>query len=151
MFSDIHTILKKSFHERIILLILYLEKCSKIKWPFKVIRKIILQILYHCEIHPDSFRDKEAIVTCCMPHPYLIVIHRKASLGANMRIFQGVTIGIIEKGNNISAPYFEDSVYIGVKASILGGVTIGRNAKIGAHALVMGNVKPGDTVCGFFK
>ena len=93
MFKDLCILLKKSFHERIILLILYMEKCSRIKWPFKVIRKIIIQIIYHCEIHPDSFRDKDAIVSCRLPHPYLIIIHRTASLGSNMSIFQGVTIG----------------------------------------------------------
>lgn len=48
------------------------------------------------EIHPASFRSKEAISTCRSPHPYLIIIHRTASIGINSTIFHNVTIGVIE-------------------------------------------------------
>lgn len=120
MFSDIASIFEKGFHERIILLLLYLEKRSIVKFPLKIIRKLIIQCGYHCEIHPESFRDTDAIVSCSLPHPYMIIIHKNVSLGHNLRIFQGVTIGNIEKGA-VAVPFIGDGVYIGAKASVLGG------------------------------
>lgn len=150
MFSDLKTIFRKGFHERIVLLLLYLEKRSKIKLLFKIVRKLIIQCGYHCEIHPDSFRDAKAIATCSLPHPFMIIIHKGVSLGRNLRIFQGVTIGDIEKGK-VEVPYIGDGVYIGTKASVLGGVVVGDNAKIGAHTLVLCDVQPNQTVCGVYN
>lgn len=151
IYKDLKSLLKKNFHERIILFILYFEKGACMKWPFKVLRKIILQMCYHCEIHPDSFINKEAIVSCRLPHPYMIIIHRKTILGRNLVIFQGVTIGVIEKGQQIEAPVLGDDVYVGAKASILGNVEIGKGAKIGAHTLVLDDVAPGETAIGLHK
>lgn len=130
MYNDLLILSKKTFHERIILFLLYFEKVSKVKCLFKILRKLIVQLGYHCEIHPDSFIDKEAIVSCRLPHPFMIIIHRKSILGHNLVIFQGVTIGVIEKGESINAPILDDNVYIGAKASVLGNVKIGSGAKI---------------------
>lgn len=151
MYEDLKILLKKSFHERIILLILYFEKGSCMKWPFKVMRKVFVQMCYHCEIHPDSFVDKEAIVSCRLPHPFMIIIHKKTILGHNLVIFQGVTIGVIEKGQQTVAPVLDDDVYVGAKASILGNVKVGKGAKIGAHTLVLDNVATGETAVGLYK
>ena len=118
IYSDFLRLSKKTFHERIILFTLYFEKVSKVKLPFKILRKLVIQLGYHCEIHPDSFIDKEAIVSCRLPHPYLIIIHKNAILGHGLSIFQGVTIGVIEKEEQIEAPVLGDDVYVGAKASI---------------------------------
>lgn len=90
---------RNGFHAIITLTLLYMEKAFYFKFPFKILRKLIIQGLYSSEIHPDSFRNKEAIATCRLPHPYLIIIHRTASIGINSTIFHNVTIGVIE-GNN---------------------------------------------------
>ena len=150
MIFEIKTLVNKTFHERIILSLLYFEKVSWMKFPFKVLRKVIIQFGYHCEIHPDSFIDKEAIINCSLPHPYLIIVNRRAILGHNLRIFHGVTIGANEKGENL-VPVIRDNVYIGAGACILGGVIIGENAKIGAHSVVLSDVDPGKTACGIYK
>ncbi|WP_391560946.1 DapH/DapD/GlmU-related protein [Roseimaritima multifibrata] len=41
-----------------------------------------------------------------------------------------------------------DHVMIGCHACILGGIQIGNNAKIGAGAVVIRDVRPGGTVVG---
>lgn len=130
LIKDLKKIGRNTFHAKIVLTLLYLEKISYFKLPFKILRKIIIQGFYSCEIHPDSFRSKEAIATCRLPHPYLIIIHRTTSIGINSTIFHNVTIGVIE-GNNrkLQASYLGDNIYIGCDSAILGNLTIGKKCK----------------------
>lgn len=151
--SNIKKIYKNNgFHARIVLLLLYGEKVSFIKCPFKILRKIIIQGFYCCEIHPDSFRSKEAIATCRLPHPYIIIVHRTTSIGINSTIFHNVTIGVIEGHNRrLQASYLGDNVYIGCDTTILGELVIGKNVKIGAKSLILKNVKDNQTIVGLYK
>jgi serine acetyltransferase len=153
MLKGVKSILSiNTFHARMILLIIYCEKKFMIKLPFKVLRKIIVQMLYNCEIHPHTFTNLDSIATCRLPHPFMIIIHRSCRIGINCTIFQGVTIGVIEKDNlPDQAAIIGDNVYVGCKASILGNVNIGNNVKIGAHSLVLGSVSDGATVTGVYK
>lgn len=73
------------------------------------------------------------------------VVHSNAVIGENCKIQQNVTIG--GRGTR-GTPIIKDNVFIGAGATILGGVTIGDNAKIGAMTLVLNDVKPGETVVG---
>lgn len=129
---------QNGFHAIIVLTLLYLEKVSYFKFPFKILRKLIIQGCYCSEIHPNSFRNKEAIATCRLPHSYLIIIHRTASIGINSTIFHNVTIGVIEGGGSkqLKSSYLGENVYIGCDSAILGDLTIGNNVKIGAKSLV---------------
>ena len=143
---------RNGFHAIVTLTLLYLEKISYFKFPFKILRKLIIQGLYCSEIHPDSFRGKEAIVTCRLPHPYLIIIHKTASIGINSVIFHNVTIGVIEGSNRkLQASYLGDNIYIGCDSAILGNLTIGRNVKIGAKSLILKEIKDNQTVVGLYK
>jgi serine O-acetyltransferase len=74
-----------------------------------------------------------------MPHTNGIVINVGATIGCNCEIFQQVTIGEFKGG----CPAIGHGVSIGPGAKILGAVTIGDGARIGANALVMRNVPPG--------
>lgn len=79
-----------------------------------------------------------------LPHPNGIVIHPDAVIGPNCLIFQQVTIGADGKG----VPVIEGHVDIGAGAKILGAVTIGRHARIGANAVVICDVPAGATAVG---
>jgi len=79
-----------------------------------------------------------------MPHPNGIVIHPQAEIGPNCLIMQQVTIGT--SGRKKGSPRIGGHVDISVGASILGPVTIGDHALIGAHALVMTDVPAGAVV-----
>ena len=80
-----------------------------------------------------------------MPHPTGVVIHRDAILGANCLIMQQVTIGQLA---GAAAPILGANVYVGAGAKILGAVTIGDGARIGANAVVLEDVPPGCTAVG---
>lgn len=151
--KDIRTICKNNtFHSRVVIVLLYLERFFRIKFLFSLFRRLVIQSTYNVVIHPDSFRTLNAIVTLILPHPYFIVIHKETSIGEHCAIYQGVTIGSTEKeGEFHNLAYIGDNALIGVKSTILGGVKIGNNAKIGAHALVLKDVEDGKTVVGLWK
>jgi serine O-acetyltransferase len=74
-----------------------------------------------------------------------IVVHRCAVLGNNIVIAPNVVIG----GRGMpGAPVIRDDVLIGAGACILGPVTIGRGARIGANAVVLTDVPEDATAVG---
>ena len=81
----------------------------------------------------------------CLPHPCGVVIHPDAVIGPNCIIFQGVTIGM-NAGTQV--PHLGGGIYVGCGAKILGGVTIGDHAAIGANAVVLHDVPACMTAVG---
>ena len=80
------------------------------------------------------------------------MIHKEVSIGDNCKIYQGVTIGSTEKEGELhKLAYIGNNVMISVKSTILGGVKVGDNVKIGAHALVLKDIEAGKTVVGLWK
>ena len=78
-----------------------------------------------------------------LPHGlHGIYISRYASIGANCRIYQNVTIGEVAG----RAPTVGDGCLIGAGAVLVGGIRIGDGARIGAGAAVSADVPPGATV-----
>jgi len=74
-----------------------------------------------------------------------VVVHDNAIIGDNCKIQQGVTIG---GRNNRGFPKIESGVEIGANALVLGGITLGENAVIGAGAIIIKDVPPGATMVG---
>lgn len=80
-----------------------------------------------------------------LPHPNGIVIHEDARIGDDCMIMQQVTVGMIDEGE---VPTIGDRVYIGAGAKIIGKLTVGDGARIGANAVVMSDVPPNCTAVG---
>jgi serine O-acetyltransferase len=80
-----------------------------------------------------------------IPHPCGIVIHCNVVIGPNCLIFQGVTIGT---NRSTKVPRLGGNVDVGSGAKILGDVTIGDHARIGANAVVLHDVPAGATAVG---
>jgi len=81
-----------------------------------------------------------------IPHPTGIVLHHGAKIGVNCLIHQQVTIGV--KRGSKNPPVIAGHVDIGAGAKILGDITIGEHAMIGANAVVTKDVAPYDIVAG---
>lgn len=79
-----------------------------------------------------------------LPHPNGIVIHPEAEIGPNCLIFQQVTLGIGAGG----APRLGGHVDVGAGARLLGPITVGDHAVIGANAVVLRDVPAGATAVG---
>lgn len=81
-----------------------------------------------------------------IPHPNGIVIHPASLLGVNCLIHQQVTIGV--KRGSRGAPVIGGHVDIGAGAKIIGEITIGEHALIGANAVVTKDVPAFAIVAG---
>lgn len=77
-----------------------------------------------------------------------IMINNAAVIGDDCRIRHGLTLGNREDQYPHDAPTIGDRVQIGAQVSILGKVTVGDDAIIGAHSLVLHDVPPGAIVAG---
>ncbi len=75
-----------------------------------------------------------------------IVIHSDAIIGEGVHIDQCVTIG--GTGTKLGVPVIKDDVYIGAGAKILGPITIGKGAVIGANAVVINDVPEYSVMAG---
>lgn len=97
------------------------------------------------EIHPGAEIGENLFID----HGMGVVIGETAKVGNNVTMFHGVTLGGIGGDANAKRhPTVEDNVIIGAGAKILGPITIGRGAKIGANAVVLKDVPPYSTVVG---
>jgi serine O-acetyltransferase len=77
-----------------------------------------------------------------------IIIHSEVSIGNDVRIRQGVTIGNKSARNPLAVPIIGDRVDIGAGAKILGDIFVGDDSVIGANAVVIRDVPPGATAVG---
>ena len=77
-------------------------------------------------------------------HFSCIVIHTDAVIGKNVTIHQGIVIGTNGRG----VPVIEDDVNIGAGAAVIGPITVGKGAVIGANAVVTHDVPAGAVVAG---
>ena len=101
----------------------------------------LIRLLYSCDI-PYTCQLDDGVMLC---HNALgVVIHDRAVVGKNTRIYQNVTIG---GRHNRGCPVIGQNVFIGAGACILGGVRVGDNATIGANAVVIHDV-PENAVVG---
>ncbi|WCP71912.1 serine O-acetyltransferase [Sphingomonas hankookensis] len=83
---------------------------------------------------------------CYIPHPYAVVLG-DCTLGRNVVILQSVTIG--KRGDSAAhGPRIGDEVEIGAGAILLGAITIGDGARIGANSLVLIDVPAGAIAMG---
>lgn len=67
------------------------------------------------------------------------------SIGSNVTVISLVTFGMRDDKR---WPRIGDEAFFGAGAKVLGGISIGEGAKVGANAVVLNDVAPGDTVVG---
>ncbi len=81
-----------------------------------------------------------------LPHATGIVIGDGVEIGNFVTIYQHVTLG--RKGTGDSYPKIGNNVKIYAGACIIGGITVGDNAIIGANSVVTKDVEANTTVAG---
>ena len=77
-----------------------------------------------------------------------VVIGETAEIGDRVTLYQGVTLGGTGFARGKRHPTLDDDVTVGSGAKLLGPVTVGRNAKVGANTVVIEDVPPETTVVG---
>jgi serine O-acetyltransferase len=121
---------------------------------FHLIARIISQFsrfLTGIEIHPKANIGKNLFID----HGMGVVIGETSEIGDNVTIYHMATLGGIspsinsnEQRNIKRHPTLKDNVVIGSGAQILGPVTVGKNAKIGANAVVTKDVPENAVMVG---
>ena len=96
------------------------------------------------EIHPGARIGHGVFID----HGTGVVIGETTEIGNNVTIYQGATLGGTGKDTGKRHPTVENGVMIGAGAKVLGPITIGRNAKIGAGSVVLTDVPANATVVG---
>ena len=96
------------------------------------------------EIHPAAKIADGLFID----HGMGVVIGETAEVGENVTMYQGVTLGGTGFATGKRHPTVECNVTIGSGAKLLGPITIGHGAKIGANAVVIHDVPPNSTVVG---
>lgn len=102
----------------------------------------VARFLTHIEIHPGAKIGKG----CFIDHGAGVVIGETTVIGDNCTIYQGVTLGGVTTEKVKRHPTLMDNVVVGANAMILGNVYIGKNAKIGAGAIVVKDVDDNCTI-----
>lgn len=103
------------------------------------------RLLTGIEIHPGATIGRRVFID----HGMGVVIGETAEVGDDCTIYQGVTLGgtSLYKGAK-RHPTLGKGVIVGANAMVLGGFTVGDNAKIGSAAVVVKEVPPGVTMVG---
>ncbi len=102
------------------------------------------RILTGVEIHPGARIGSGVVID----HGMGVVIGETTIIGDGVTLFQGVTLGGTGRERGKRHPTVEDGVVIGSGAQVLGNITIGQNARVGAASVVVRDVPPGATVVG---
>ena len=121
---------------------------------FDLIARMISQFsrfMTGIEIHPKAKIGKNLFID----HGMGVVIGETSDIGDNVTIYHMATLGGISPSINSEDqretkrhPTLQDNVVVGSGAQVLGPITIGKNAKIGANAVVTKDVPENGVMVG---
>ena len=121
---------------------------------FDLIARMISQFsrfMTGIEIHPKAKIGKNLFID----HGMGVVIGETSDIGDNVTIYHMATLGGISPSINSDDqretkrhPTLQDNVVVGSGAQVLGPITIGKNAKIGANAVVTKDVPKNGVMVG---
>jgi serine O-acetyltransferase len=135
---------------------IYIHRLSHWLWrrKFYLLARFIGHIgrlLTGIEIHPGASIGRRFVID----HGIGVVIGETAEIGDDVTLYQGVTLGGIAPAVNSRSqvsvkrhPTLSDRVIIGSGAMVLGPITIGEGARVGANSVVTKDLAPGATAVG---
>ncbi|QLK24600.1 serine O-acetyltransferase [Natrinema zhouii] len=104
----------------------------------------LVRLLTGVEIHPGAEIGRRVTID----HGMGVVIGETAEIGDDVHMYHGVTLGGDTNEPVKRHPTIEDGAQLGANATLLGDITIGEDAAVGAGSVVTEDVEPGATVVG---
>jgi len=104
----------------------------------------VVRFLTGIEIHPAAKIGKRFFID----HGMGVLIGETAEVGDDVTIYKGVTLGGTSLGHGKRHPTIGNDVVVGTNASVLGAITVGEGARIGAGSVVVRDVPPRATIVG---
>jgi serine O-acetyltransferase len=115
---------------------------------FKLLARIIMgftQFVTNIDIHPRATIGRNVFID----HGFGVVIGETAVVEDNVLIYQGVTLGGVNLARHVKRhPTIKKGAVIGGGAKVLGNITIGENARVGANSVVVKSVPEDSTAVG---
>jgi len=156
--EDIRTVFAEDPAARNILEVVFLYPGLHALWCHRLARwlwehrlRFFARSLSHCarfltgiEIHPGAKIGHRFFID----HGMGVVIGETAEIGNDVLIYQGVVLGGTTLQKKKRHPTIGNNVVIGSAAILLGPITVGDGARIGANSVVVGSVPPGAVVVG---
>ncbi len=156
--EDIRTVFDRDPAARSVLEILFCYPGLHALWWYRVAHFFWKHKLYFCgrwtshvtrfftgiEIHPGAKIGRRFFID----HGMGVVIGETAEIGDDVLMYQGVVLGGTSLEKHKRHPTIGNKVVIGSAAIILGPITIGDGARVGANSVVVNPVPPGATVVG---
>jgi serine O-acetyltransferase len=96
------------------------------------------------EIHPGAKIGKRVVID----HGMGVVIGETAEIGDDVLMYHGVTLGGKSLKEGKRHPTVGNRVIIGAGAKLIGPITVGDDAKVGANAVITKDVPEGNTAVG---
>lgn len=128
---------------------IFIHRINHILWSSEI--PVIPRLLSHVarfltgiEIHPAAKIGPGFFID----HGMGVVIGETSEIGEDCLLYQGVTLGGTGKEKGKRHPTLGNNVVVGTGAKILGAITVGDNAKIGANAVVLDSVPEYSIVVG---
>ena len=120
----------------------------------KLLARIVSQFarwLTGIEIHPAASIGRRLVID----HGMGVVIGETAEIGDEVTLYHDVTLGGIAPSIDSASqkavkrhPTLKDGVIVGSGAQVLGPITVGANARVGANAVAVKDIPEGCTVVG---
>jgi serine acetyltransferase len=143
---------RKNWKARLIMFLYRVGRASRsapaylrpLAFPYRAFYRIVTDIFIgidiplSCEIGPGAR----------IFHGFGLVLHANTKIGSHVVLRHGVTIGMSGTYGEPRVPVIGDYVDIGAAAMILGGITVGDHAVIGASAVVVKDVPERAVVVG---
>jgi serine O-acetyltransferase len=120
-------------------------------WLWERRLRLLARLLSHIarwltgiEIHPGARIGRRFFID----HGMGVVIGETTEIGDDVTLYHGVTLGGTTWEKKKRHPTLENGVIVGAGAKVLGAITIGEQARIGANSVVLRDVPPHSTVVG---
>jgi serine O-acetyltransferase len=104
----------------------------------------VSRFLTGIEIHPGARIGSGVFID----HGMGLVIGETAEVGDDVTLYQGVTLGGTSLKREKRHPTLERDVVVGTGAAVIGAITVGEGARIGAGSVVVTEVPPNSVVVG---
>jgi len=104
----------------------------------------IARMVTQIDIHPGATIGRRLFID----HGCGVVIGETAEIGDDVTLYHGVTLGGVSWNPGKRHPTLANGVVVGAGAKILGPITVGRNARVGANSVVIQDMPDGMTVVG---
>ena len=104
----------------------------------------LARLVSNVDIHPGAVIGPRFFID----HGAGVVIGETAEIGADVTLYHGVTLGGTSWRKGKRHPTLGDGVLVGAGAKVLGPISVGAGARVGANSVVVQDVPDGCTVVG---